>query len=306
VNSRLLVLLLLLATISLAAWTSLSPAGDFIRLPDGRHLYLNCIGSGSPTVILEGGFAASSRVWFKVQPTIAQHTRVCSYDRAGYGKSDVGPFPRDGMAVAADLNHALARANVRGPLILVGHSIGALYMRIFSDLRPKDVVGMVLVDPSVEYQGQRFASQFGPGAGSTAPLLERSQSCLAVAQAGALPSPDPSLKACTSGLSANVWRTQISELDTMWGSTSDAVARGRRSYGTMPLIVLTADRTYGTGPTATIVEAFWSKLHREIAQRSTIGREETVANSSHMMMLDRPDAINDAVLQLVAATRKPH
>jgi pimeloyl-ACP methyl ester carboxylesterase len=294
-------LLLAIAPSALAA-----PAGELVRLSDGRRMMLNCSGQGTPTVILEGGYAAPGSAWFKVQPVVAQTTRVCSYDRAGYGQSDPGPMPRDGVAVVKDLNQALDRAHVHGPFVLVGHSVGALYMRIFADLRPKDVVGMVLVDPSAAYQDQRFASQFGPGAGSVAPLRNRAQQCLDAVEAGRLPSDDLALKACQPGVGADVYRTQISELDTIWGPTSDAVAHGRESYGDMPMIVLTADRTYGTGPGAAVVGAFWTQLHREMAQRSTRGREEAVANSGHMMMFDRPDAIEKAINEVVTDARARH
>jgi pimeloyl-ACP methyl ester carboxylesterase len=296
----------ILLALAIASSATAAADNDLVRLSDGRRLFLHCTGQGAPTVILEGGFAATSGAWFKVQPVVAQKTRVCSSDRAGYGQSDPGPFPRDGLAVARDLNQALIRAGISGPYVLVGHSVGALYMRIFADLRPDDVVGMVLVDPSIEYQDKRFASQFGPGAGSVAPLRQRAQRCLDAINAGAFPSTDPALKSCAQDLRADVWHTQISELDTMWSATSDAVARGRRSYGDMPLIVLTADRTYGTSPAGVVVGAFWSQLHREMAQRSTRGREEAVSNSSHMMMFDRPDAIESAIDEVVTAARAHH
>lgn len=296
----------ILLLLSIAFSEAAAADGDLVHLSDGRRLFLNCSGRGSPTVILEGGFAAPSGAWFKVQPVVAKETRVCSYDRAGYGRSDAGPFPRDGLAVAKDLNQALIRAGIGGPYVLVGHSVGALYMRIFADLHPDDVVGMILVDPSAEYQDKRFASQFGPGAGSVAPLRDRAQRCLDAIKAGAVSAADPSLKLCATDPRADVWRTQISELDTMWNATSDAVARGRRTYGDMPLIVLTADRTYGASPAGAVVGAFWSQLHREMAQLSTRGREEAVSNSSHMMMFDRPDAIEKAIDEVVTDARAHH
>lgn len=284
--------------------------GQRVRLDDGRHILLNCSGEGSPTVLLEGGFAATSSAWFKVQPAIARLTKVCSYDRAGYGQSDFSPLPRDGTAIASDLDATLKKAGVIGPFVVVGHSSGALYVRVFSDLRPKDVVGMVLVDPSVEYQDKRFASRFGAGAGSVARLRERAVRCLDAAESGSFPSDDPLLKPCVAigtkpqARDIDNWRTQISELDCLWQATSAEVAEGRQSYGDMPLVVLTADGTFGGLPaTRAIVEDFWSQLHKEIAQRSTRGREELVSGSSHMMMFDRPDAIEAAVTEVVGAVR---
>jgi pimeloyl-ACP methyl ester carboxylesterase len=254
---------------------------------------------------------------------VAPRFRVCAYDRAGYGFSDPGPMPRDGAAVARDLDQGLRAAGINGPFIVVGHSAGGLYVRLFADRRPRDVVGMVLVDPSVEYQDRRFAAAFGPGAGSLAPLRARDERCLAAAKAGSLPSSDPALAPCAappgkgeaSAAAAarlaqarrpSLWETRISELDTLWTLTSDEVAAGRRSYGDMPLIVLTADGSSAGAPPAvrSRVSRFWSGLHAEIAVRSDRGLERTVAGSSHIMMRDRPDAIATAIDEVAAQVRR--
>ena len=97
--------------------------GDLVRL-DGRRINVRCLGAGAPTVILESGYEADSLAWWKVEPEVARFTRVCSYDRAGAGFSDPGPLPRDGAAIAADLDKALSAAGIRGPFVLVGHSAG--------------------------------------------------------------------------------------------------------------------------------------------------------------------------------------
>lgn len=293
--------------------------GRLARLADGRNINLRCAGQGAPTVVLEGGFAATSLVWGKVQPKLAGAHRVCSYDRAGYGFSDPGPMPRDGAAVAHDLDEALRVAGIDGPFVLVGHSAGALYVRLLADLRPREVVGMVLVDPSVEHQDRRLAAAFGPGAGSLAGPRARAERCLAAAEQGVLPSSDPSLGICTpparpdqpatvnaarlaEALNPSTWRTQISELDSLWTSTSDEVDHGRPSYGALPLVVLTADggRPGAPAPMLDASRRFWAALHRELAARSSRGDARWVANTSHMIMTDRPDAIVAAVDDVIA------
>jgi pimeloyl-ACP methyl ester carboxylesterase len=280
-----------------------------------------CEGTGRPTVLLESGWAATSMAWTKVQALVAPKRRVCAYDRAGYGYSDPGPEPRDGAAIVRDLDEALLAARITGPFILVGHSAGGLYVRLFADRRPRDVIGMVLADPSVEYQDRRFAAAFGPGAGSLAAARAATERCLAAAQSAALPSADPALTRCAPpakpGEPADVaarrieearrpalWNTELSELDNLWTSTSDEVAAGRRSYGDLPLIVLTADGTSADAPPAAraAVGAFWSQLHAEIAARSTRGSERSVA-SSHLMPKDRPDAIAEAIEEVADAPR---
>lgn len=118
----------------------------------GRSLNINCEGEGSPAVILESGLAMPGYGWIRVAPGIAKFTKVCWYDRAGYGWSDRGPMPRDGLAIASDLQALLVTANVRPPYVLVGHSMGGYYTRIFAGQHPNEVAGMVLVDASHEDQ----------------------------------------------------------------------------------------------------------------------------------------------------------
>lgn len=293
-----------------------------VRLPDGRRINLVCAGHGSPTVLLEGGYRAASRGWTKVQALVAGFTRVCAYDRAGYGKSDPGPMPRDGAAVARDLDVALRAARISGPLVMVGHSAGGLYVRLFSDLRPREVVGMVLVDTSVEHQDKRFADAFGQGAGGTDPLRARAEQCFTAAEAGLLPSDEKGLAYCTprrpkggetpgwreavaEASRPTTWSTAMSELDTLWTSTSDEIDKGRAAYGEMPLIVLTAAGTYDANPPQVRdqAEALWRKLHQEVAARSSRGQERLVEGSSHMMMIDRPDAVAQAVREVIDQAR---
>lgn len=296
--------------------------GLLARLPDGRRLNFRCSGQGAPTVILEGGYAATSLAWSRVRALVAKTNRVCTYDRAGYGFSDPGPLPRDGAAIARDLDRGLRAARISGPFILVGHSAGALYVRLFSNRRPREVVGMVLVDPSVEYQEQRFAAEFGPGAGSVAPLKAVAARCLAAAEQDLLPSSEPGLARCSDRASQNqpasvaaarmaesirasTWRTKLSELDTLWTSTSMQLSDGRQSYGELPLIVLTAEGTYSSAPEPArgAVQSLWQRLHQELAARSTRGVERQVANSSHMMMNDRPEVVAAAIAEIAGAAR---
>ena len=268
-------------------------------------------------VIFEGGYQANSAVWSKVQPAIAAVTRACAYDRAGYGFSDPGPPPRNGRAIANDLDQALWAAHIHGPYVLVGHSAGALYARLFAELRLREVVGMVLVDPSVEHQDKAFAAAFGPGAGGVDALLAKANQCLAASTAGKLPSTDPGIASCTPAsrrgsaadpdpaTKAPFWRTSISELETLWTDTSDELDFSHRSYGAVPLVVLTADGTYASVPARyrEKADAVWRDLHGRLAMLSSSGQERLVAGSSHMIMIDRPQSVIDAIEQVVRTAR---
>ncbi len=126
-----------------------SPKPDVNRVDVGGYrLYLQCIGAGSPTVVLEAGLGSPSEVWGLVQPGVARFTRVCAYDRAGVGGSDAGPRPRTSGTIVAALHTLLRRAGVGGPYVLVGHSIGGFHARLYAHRYPREVAGMVLVDAS--------------------------------------------------------------------------------------------------------------------------------------------------------------
>jgi pimeloyl-ACP methyl ester carboxylesterase len=121
----------------------------------GHRLHLRCTGSGTPTVLLESGLGETGAYWEWISPAVALDTKVCAYDRSGRGWSEPVSAPQDGVAVATDLHLLLDRAHVPGPFVLVGHSSGAQYVRIFADRYPEQVAGMVLLDgqPAEAFEG---------------------------------------------------------------------------------------------------------------------------------------------------------
>jgi pimeloyl-ACP methyl ester carboxylesterase len=115
----------------------------------GRSLHLVCAGpSGAePVVVMEAGAFGLSADWGAVQARLAaQGVRSCAYDRAGLGRSDPGPSPRDGLAIASDFEKLLAASGEPGPYIYVGHSMAGLYARLFAGRHPDKIAGVVLVD----------------------------------------------------------------------------------------------------------------------------------------------------------------
>src|SRR5512134_1496970 len=150
-----LVILLVVLILVGAVYESSAEASDARAYPPpgrlvdvgGYRLHINCTGMGSPTVVIEAGWGDSSAAWGWVQPEVARTTRICTYDRAGMGWSEVSPRPRTAREFAKELHTLLANANETGPYVLVGHSMGGFTMLVYAHDYPAEVSGLVLVDP---------------------------------------------------------------------------------------------------------------------------------------------------------------
>src|SRR5262249_33759810 len=131
------------ATPALAAsdLASFQPPGRVV-LVEGRQVHIHCTGAGSPTVLLEEGLGGASLNWAWVQRDVAKASRVCSYDRPGYGWSDPADAPMDGANTSRQLYALLQAANEKGPYVAVGHSLGGAYMRFFAAEHRTDVAGL--------------------------------------------------------------------------------------------------------------------------------------------------------------------
>ena len=131
---------------------------------NGHQIYLSCVGTGSPTVVLESGGNDPAAPWFAIERAVASFTRVCTYDRpntAG-GASDPVPTPITVQDAVDDLHALLAKANVPGPYVLAGHSLGGLINRLYASTYPDEVVGLVLIDASHEEQDARLQALVSP------------------------------------------------------------------------------------------------------------------------------------------------
>jgi pimeloyl-ACP methyl ester carboxylesterase len=268
----------------------------------GRRLYVHCTGSGSPTVILVSGLAETSVYWGGwIAPAVAQNTTVCAYDRAGQGWSDPPASPQDGLAVATDLHALLDHAQIPGPYVLVGHSTGGAYVRVFAARYPDQVAGMVFLDsqPNEALTGlPDFPSQYSTlrRASALFPSLARLGVFRLVNQFAPDTLPVPARdeeRAVVSTASLN--RIQRDEFTELPMTLKEAAAL--TTLGDRPLIVVTAAKG---------AQAGWLPLQDEMAGLSS--------NSAHRVLpeIDHPGLIHDragaaqasqAILDVVASVR---
>jgi pimeloyl-ACP methyl ester carboxylesterase len=129
-----------------------------VTLKDGRRINLHCRGSGPTTVVFDSGGSDWSSIWALVQPAVARTTTACSYDRAGLGYSDPADRPSSPIAIVEDLHELLRAAEIKRPVVLVGHSLGGFNVKLYAATYPADVAGLVLVDPSEERAGARIGA----------------------------------------------------------------------------------------------------------------------------------------------------
>ncbi|HEX8097709.1 MAG TPA: alpha/beta hydrolase, partial [Pyrinomonadaceae bacterium] len=122
--------------------------GELSADAGGHRLHMLVEGRGAPTVILESGLGDGLESWAKVQPEVARFARVVAYDRAGLGRSEPGPKPRTARQVATELHTALKNAGLKPPFVLVGHSGSGFTIRVFANLYPNEVAGLVFVEPT--------------------------------------------------------------------------------------------------------------------------------------------------------------
>ena len=314
-----------IVTTTLALLTSAAPAltqdadagpplGRMVDV-DGRSLHLNCSGSAAPTVVIEAGASSFTIDFALVQPEVARTTRVCSYDRAGSGWSEVRPDVETPNRVVRDLRALLDAAAEKGPFVMVGASRGGLYVRLFQAEYPADVAGLVLVDPAVEdqlftmYQGKPV-----PIVSLTADEYRSLQPQGAVPTAVRQPqtgAPFDRLprdlyarrvaldRRTIARMPATVPAEVVAEFSAGDHAMLSRLSTARTSTPTplreMPVVVLT--RGLNASPNQQAAHAALAKLSRN-------ARHTAVPGSYHEIHLSHPEAVIAAILDVVTAVRE--
>jgi pimeloyl-ACP methyl ester carboxylesterase len=280
-----------------------SVAANFAGLIDiggGRKMYLECNGSGSPTVILESGYRNDAEIWSaQLEPgmksvfsQVAKFTRVCAYDRPGtfldadhLGRSTPARMPRTARDLVADLHALLQTAHVPGPYVFAAHSFGGIFARLYASTYPNEVVGMVLVDALSEkvksgLTREQWKLYVNFGFTKTTPGLEKYK--------------------------------DIETLDVNASLDQMEKAAAAKPFRPMPLFVLTQGQPFDLSPWQPLPADFpgalnkaWHSAQDALATLAPNTKHKTATKSSHYIQVQEPQLVIDAIKQVVEAVRNP-
>jgi len=295
------------------------PPGELVDVGEGR-LHIRCEGTGGPTVILEAGSTDCSLSWAHVQPDVSTFSRVCAYDRQGYGWSDPVPGPVTAHNVTGKLHTLLFRANISPPYVLVGHSLGGEYVREYAHEYPAEVSGIVLVDPGSEWQmvrtGENFTRQQETAVASAVAGLRANEQRAAdgtfVANLSLVPV-DPRLPSyeyhayqALLATKPSFWEARAVEGESAFSIFRELQRDNITSLGEILLVVIASGHPMGFSPdpvTNDYANAVFRDLQREIASGSPNGSYRVAENTTHYIQLDRPDIVTGAIRDVVFKVR---
>lgn len=280
-------------------------------LVNGHEMRIDCRGSGSPTIVLEAGGGNDGLVWGGVQPALAKITHVCSYDRAGYGGSEALPPPRDADHIAVELHGLLLAAKVDGPIVLMGHSHGGIYIRDYATRYSDAIAGLIFVDSSTPLQNRdptfKAFDDKRQKPQRMDMLLERALFDLGIPRLfGGCSGSFPGFDARAAKLRAEdrchePFGTMASEGD-MDRDGGETVHTG--PYGALPILIFSHDSTEmdPNGQTVDLERAF-NQMQEDLKRLSTCNRRIIAKGSGHYVQLDRPELIEKYVSLFVEQIR---
>ena len=267
-----------------------APLSDGLVDVGGHKLRFHCTGQGSPTVILEAGGGGSANSWGMVQSASERSYRVCSYDRANLGRSDAAPKPRSFQDMAHDLHALLRQAQIAGPYILVGHSMGGMLVRVYRDQYPEEVVGLVLVDSAHPEMGPRLLAALPPES-----LLESK----------AIKTWRRFLEFQWKGTGRESYNQE--GVDVQGGNE---LVKATKPLGDLPLVVVSRSPDSSGFPNMPPLPAdisarlsqIWQEMQGELAGLSAHSTRVMAAHAGHMIPSEEPAPVIEAIRTLVSET----
>lgn len=282
------------------------PPGKLVRV-NGHAMHIYCTGTGSPTVILEGGVPEWSIHWQKVQPGLAKTTRVCSYDRAGYGWSEPGPAPRTAEKIVSELHTLLANAGEPAPYVLVSHSFWGPAALLYQHTFPNEIVGMVFI----ETWSPEMFSPVPDAIAQAVPLMRTLQVTASLGLIRLLDNIFPMNEALgtqqlpkamqpifRAAYTDGMWAAMAEEYNAM--DESGAQTKNLGSLGSLPVTVIRAGiRPLDDYP----ADAEWDAALQSLAARSTNGKLVVATNSGHNVQLEQPLFVVETIQQIIRAAK---
>lgn len=289
-------LLLSFLAIPRVAWSdrvSFKPPGKLIDV-NGRKMHIYCIGNKSPTIILDSGTGGFSLEWKDIQHSLSQYVRVCAYDRAGYGWSDMGPLPRTTKKITHELHTLLQNAGIHGPYIMVGHSFGGFTAQYFARYFNHEIAGIVLIDSSHEEQVYRL-----PENGKDVVRRSLHQDRSNMVTRSVLHEHFPKEVAAVAQQLMTRWTALLTWREEMANyalSSRELRDVHDRPILEIPIVVLTrGKRVWPNTPYGDAMETVWKELQDELSSLNGNSTHIIAENSGHVIHLDEPELVVDAI-----------
>lgn len=283
---------------SLIGICSVSVATPFPPSPGQRYdvggyfVHIHCLGQGSPTVIVDVGLGDDSTDWLEIQKNVSAETKICVFDRPGYGWSDFGPQPRDSNRIALELETLLPMADLAPPYVMVGHSFGGYNIRVFTANNPGKVTGMVLVDASHEDQYDRFninlPNRFGRT--GTTIILPKATHNMSHADKHAM-------------LRERAYHAASAEISSLGDSA--AQVKQLDALSPIPLVIVSRGKPEWFGDAVQQArEKTWNGMQQELFLLSPLSRHVFAHQSGHDIPFEQPEIIIEAINEIVEDSRR--
>jgi pimeloyl-ACP methyl ester carboxylesterase len=238
----------------------------------GHRLNIRCSGEGAPSVVIGSGLASDNHDWGPVEERLSEYTQVCSYDRAGLGKSDPANGAPTAQTASDELHSLLAGAGITEPMVMVGHSYGGLVAQLYAAQHPENTVGLVLVDSLQRENLTRSDEILGDQA-------------MALFMQGVQNNPE--------GVDLAASFDQIVAIDDL---------------GDLPLTVITAGRPdlppFISNEVREQLADSWLESQQDLVRLSGIGLLIIAEDSGHCVQCEQPKLVADLILREVSRARE--
>ena len=285
-------LLILLFSLSTKAETDDGlgqPPGAFFSLETNK-IHLHCVGEGSPIIVFDSGVGGSHMDWINVQSSAGELTQACSYDRSGYGWSEMGIKPRTSKRIVNELTQLLKKAKKEPPYILVGHSFGGLNMQLFARANPDNVIGLILIDSIHVEQYKRFED-----AGIEIPTVNTTRFLLGSKDQVTRGMPDE-YKDIAYRLvrSDKALSSMFNELRNINISTEEI--KNANEMPDIPVTVITHGKKVWDSAMFKNMEEIWLELQAKLSKSTSKGKLLVAEESGHNIHLNQPKLILDEII----------